>query len=352
MRVLITGGAGFVGSNLALGLRRHHDWHIVCLDNLKRRGSELALKRLAAGGVEFIHGDVRNPADLETVSRFDFLIECSAEPSVRAGYDGAARQVVETNLNGTFNCLELARGHGAGMVFISTSRVYSIAALRMLPLVRAGARLDLPPDESGEGWSHQSITENFSTAGSRSLYGTTKLASELLVEEYRAMYAMPAVINRCGVITGPWQMGKVDQGFLVLWAARHLYGGALGYSGFGGDGLQVRDLLHVEDLGDLVRYQMNHLGAVDGRTFNVGGGVANSISLRELTALCEARTDRRLSLTSEPATRPDDIPYYVSNNHSVTNATGWTPKHNVEQTLDDVVNWLADNRNELVPILR
>jgi CDP-paratose 2-epimerase len=351
MRLLITGGAGFVGSNLALALRRHHDWRIVCLDNLKRRGSELGLKRLAAGGVEFVHGDVRDPADLETVSPFDFLIECSAEPSVRAGYDGAARQVVETNLNGTFNCLESARRHGAAILFISTSRVYSIAALRALPLVRNGSRLALPHDESGAGWSCQSISESFSTAGSRSLYGTTKLASELLVEEYQAMYAMPAVINRCGVITGPWQMGKIDQGFLVLWAARHLYGGALGYCGFGGDGLQVRDLLHVEDLSDLVRYQINHLDSLNGRTFNVGGGVANSISLRELTALCEARTGRRLSLTSDPATRPDDIPYYVSNNHAVTEATGWKPKQTADQILDDVVNWLADNRNELVPIL-
>ena len=109
MRVLVTGGAGFVGANLALMLRRDHEWPVVALDNLKRRGSELALRRLAKGGVSFVHGDVRIPSDLEVAGPVDLIIECSAEPSVHAGGDGDGRYVVETNLVGTLNCLELAR---------------------------------------------------------------------------------------------------------------------------------------------------------------------------------------------------------------------------------------------------
>src|SRR5271166_5938463 len=135
MRILITGGGGFVGSSIALMLRRAHEWDIVAFDNLKRRGSELSLRRLTEGGVEFIHGDIRSPEDLEATGRPDLIIECSAEPSVSAGYDGNARYVVNTNLVGAFNCLEFARRHQSATIFLSTSRVYSIAALRALPLV-------------------------------------------------------------------------------------------------------------------------------------------------------------------------------------------------------------------------
>jgi CDP-paratose 2-epimerase len=352
MRVLITGGGGFVGSSIALMLRREHDWEIVAFDNLKRRGSELSLRRLAEGGVEFLHGDIRNPEDLEAAGRPDLIIECSAEPSVSAGYDGHARYVVNTNLVGAFNCLEFARRHQSATIFLSTSRVYSIAALRGLPLLASASRFGLPEDRSGIGWSSRGITEVFPTHGPRSLYGATKLASELLIEEYGAMYGLPAIVNRCGVITGPWQMGKVDQGFFVLWAARHLYGGALSYTGFEGAGTQVRDVLHIADLCALIDHQIKHLETLAGRVFNVGGGVDSSVSLRELTELCAERAGKRIAIGSNPATRPEDIPYYVTDNSMVTAQTGWTPKYTIERSLDDVFGWLSEHRSELLPILR
>ena len=352
MRVLITGGAGFVGSNIALKLRRDHDWTVVAFDNLRRRGSELALSRLARGGVSFVHGDVRNREDLDAIGAVDLIVECSAEPSVRAGYDGNATYLVNTNLIGTFNCLEFARHHHAATIFISSSRVYSIAALRALPLIRGETRFELPSDASGPGWSSRGISEAFATAGSRSLYGTTKLASELLVEEYGAMYGIPTIVNRCGVITGPWQMGKIDQGFFVLWAARHLYGGALSYTGFDGNGFQVRDLLHVDDLYALIHRQIRNVETLAGRTFNAGGGATCSVSLRELTAMCHSHIGRRLDIQSNPATRPDDIAYYVSDNASVTEQTGWSPSYASENILHEVVNWLNEYRTELEPIFR
>ncbi len=117
-RILVTGGAGFVGSTLALAFKRDFpSMEVVALDNLKRRGSELNLPRLRAGGVGFVHGDIRNIEDLDAVGEMDLLLECSAEPSVLAGYGESPLYVIQTNLNGTVNCLEIARKHKMDTVF-------------------------------------------------------------------------------------------------------------------------------------------------------------------------------------------------------------------------------------------
>lgn len=351
--ILITGGAGFVGSNLATRLKRDlPDHEVVALDNLRRRGAELTLPRLKEGGVVFRHGDIRNPEDLAEAGAFDLLIECSAEPSVHAGYDGSPAYLINTNLTGTVNCLEAARRHGADLVFLSTSRVYPIASLRSLPLERRGNRLVIADGATGPGWSATGIGTDFPLRGSRSLYGATKLASELLIEEYGALYGLRAVVNRCGVLTGPWQMGKVDQGFVVLWAARHLYGGSLAYSGFGGEGHQVRDLLHVDDLYDLVRQQIDGMDRFQGTVFNVGGGLDVSVSLAELTEACVLRAGRRIGIAANPSTQPADIPWYVTDNAAVSAATDWHPRRSVDIVLDDIFRWLTDNRAILEPVLR
>jgi CDP-paratose 2-epimerase len=352
MKILITGGAGFVGSNLALFLKRHLPNADICaLDNLKRRGSELALARLRDAGVRFAHGDVRNAADLVDVGEFNVLLECSAEPSVQAGYASSPAYVLETNLTGTIHCLEAARRHRADIIFLSTSRVYPITGLRALPLERVGRRIDLPLDASGPGWSHHGITTDFPLRGHRSLYGATKLASELLIEEYRAIYGMRAVINRCGVISGPWQMGKVDQGVIVLWAARHVFGGTLNYTGFGGEGFQVRDVLHIDDLCDAILLQLQDISRYDGGLFNVGGGHERSVSLLELTDLCRERTGRTLPIGRVSETSDADVPYYVTDNRQFTERSGWAPRRSLEQLLDDVVVWLNDQRQQLEPLL-
>jgi len=353
VKCLVTGGAGFVGSTLALLLKRDlgAGIEVVALDNLRRRGSELAIDRLREGGVEFLHGDVRSADDLAAAGRFDLLIECSAEPSVHAGYDGQTAYVLDTNLMGVARCLEAARRHDATLIFLSTSRVYSIPALRALPLERRGGRLALDASAAGPGWSARGINETFSTAGPRSLYGTSKLAAELLVEEFHAMYGLPAIVNRCGLIAGPWQMGKADQGLIAFWAARHEYGGPLAFTGFGGDGVQVRDVLHVLDLYDLIRVQMAQAGQLAGRVFNAGGGAANSLSLVELTDKCRARAARSIAIGRVPDTREFDIPWFVTDNTLVTGATGWTPSRSVDAVLDDVFAWLREHRAALESVV-
>ena len=350
--LLVTGGAGFVGSSLALGLKRSRsDARVIAFDNLKRRGSELALPRLRAGGVEFVHGDVRVASDLAAVGPVTTLLDCAAEPSVLAGVDGGGDYVVDTNLMGTVHCLEHAARHGADLVFLSTSRVYPIAGLESLALVEADTRFELADEQPLAGASARGISEDFPLQGARSLYGSTKLCSELLIEEYRASHGLRCVIDRCGVISGPWQMGKVDQGVVVLWVAKHEYEGALQYIGYGGSGKQVRDLLHVDDLLELVELQLGRLNDFDGRTLNVGGGRPVSVSLQELTGLCRAATGKTIDIGAVPDNRSQDVPVYLSDCARLEAASDWRPSRGPDVIVEDVTRWIRENREELRPIL-
>ena len=153
-KILVTGGAGFVGSNLAIALAADPDHEVLALDNLHRRGSELNLPRLAEAGVEFVKADVREPAELQRLAKIDAIVECSAEPSVMSGVEGDTSYLVHTNLMGAYNCLELARRDGAAMVFLSTSRVYSISALEAIRLRESETRFDIDHEQAcGDDWN-------------------------------------------------------------------------------------------------------------------------------------------------------------------------------------------------------
>lgn len=352
-RLLILGGAGFVGSSLAVGLKINNpNREIVCFDNLRRRGSELNLSRLRHHGVLFVHGDIRCPTDLDvgTIGSPQVIIDCSAEPAVLAGVT-SPEYVLQTNLGGTINVLELCRRISARMLFLSTSRVYSIAAINRLNLTEQTTRYSLSPAQTEPGVSQDGISEEFSTRGSRSLYGTTKLASELLIEEYRASFGVGAIVNRCGVLTGPWQMGKVDQGVFVLWMAAHYFRKRLEYIGFGGMGKQVRDLLHVEDLLSLIEHQLGNFDALDGELFNVGGGPECSLSLLETTLLCREISGRQTEVGRSAQDRPADIALFITDNHRVTTKTGWVPKRTPRSTLQDIFDWIQQNETILGSVL-
>jgi CDP-paratose 2-epimerase len=340
-RVLITGGAGFVGHALGLGLaQRYPDWHMTALDNLKRRGAELNVPRLKRAGVSFVHGDVRSPEDLDAAAlQPDLILECSAEPSVVAGYTTPA-YVLQTNLVGTINCLELARQTGADFVFLSTSRVYPIASLKQLQVRETATRFELSAQQPLPGASAQGIAEDFPLAGARGLYGATKLASELLITEYADAYGLRTLINRCGVLSGPWQMGKVDQGVFALWMAFHYFQRPLQYIGYGGSGKQVRDFLHVADLLDLIDLQIHALDTLKGETFNVGGGAANTLSLYETTQLCQEISGRRIPITPVAQERVGDVPIFVTDARKVMAATGWQPQRDAKTMLIDIYTWI------------
>jgi CDP-paratose 2-epimerase len=343
-RVLVTGGAGFVGANLAVALAgRHPGWDLVALDNLRRRGSELNLPRLRDAGVRFVHGDVRELADLLALEPVDALLECSAEPSALAGFDDDTRYVVGSNLVGAHNCLELARRDGAQTVFLSTSRVYPFATLDRATYREEPTRFEIEPGQEIPGLSPAGVSEGFPLDGPRTLYGATKLAAELLVAEYASNFGIRTVIDRCGVIAGPWQMGKVDQGVFTYWVLGHYFRRDLRYLGYGGLGKQVRDLLHVEDLADLIEDQLVRAEHWHGRTVNVGGGRGFSLSLRETTELCAEITGNRIDVAGSDESRPGDVRVYVSDCERLHRMTSWQPRREPRRVLEDIFSWIAEN---------
>jgi CDP-paratose 2-epimerase len=350
--VLITGGAGFIGASLALELAaRHADWEVVALDNLHRRGSELNLPRLREGGVRFVHGDVREPEDLRAAGPFDALLECSAEPSAMAGVDGATGFLVRTNLLGAYHCLEAAAREQAQVVFLSTSRVYPVAALNGLAFQETGTRFELLDEQPMPGACASGVAEDFPLEGARTLYGASKLAAELLIAEYAESFGLPTVIDRCGVVAGPWQMGKVDQGVFTHWMLAFHFRRSLSYIGFGGTGKQVRDLLHVADLAELVDDQLLRPEHWSGAVVNVGGGAPVSLSLLEASRLCEEITGNHVDVAATPETRVGDVRIYVSDTRGLRRFTDWAPRRGAREILGDIHSWLRENERAVARTL-
>ena len=327
MRLLITGCSGFVGLTIARGLQEQMSGiEIAGVDNFIRPGSETNRLALAHAGIRLIYGDVRQSSDVESLPATDWVIDAAANPSVLAGVDGrtSSRQIVEHNLGGTINVLEYCRRHRAGLILLSTSRVYSIAALSSLELQTRNdafvldSGVALPPGITGEG-----LTEAFSTEPPLSLYGATKRASEQLALEYGSAFGFPVWIDRCGVLAGAGQFARPDQGifsyWIHSWAARH----PLKYIGFGG--LQVRDCLHPRDLVPLLVKQLQAAESTEKqRVFNVSGGQASATSLRQCSAWCAARFGAH-SVTDSGETRPFDVPWTVLDSRACRDRWDWTP---------------------------
>ena len=357
--IVITGGAGFAGSNIAIALKEHFtDCDVIALDNLHRKGSELNVSRLEKHGVFFVNGDVRNSQDLERAGEFDFLIECSAEPSVLAGSDGDTDYLIKTNLNGAVNCADMCRKYDAPMIFLSTSRVYPIAPLLDCEISTTETRFELMDNQRVQGLSSRGVSEEFPMNGARSLYGGTKYAAEVMLAEYSNAFSFPVIINRCGVLAGPWQFGKADQGIATFWTAAHIFGKSLKYIGFEGSGKQVRDILHIDDLIRLLIMQIeepekfevqanavsgNHLSATGG-VWNIGGGLANSVSLLELTSICREVTGNSIDIIPELEMRYADIPIYITDISKIENFCGWKPVKRVPDIIEDISRWIKEKR--------
>ena len=350
MKLLITGICGFVGSRLAIALKeRIEGVQISGVDNLSRPGSELNRSVLAEKDISFFHGDLRMRSDVEALPGSDWVIDAAANPSVLAGVDGrsSARQVAEHNLGGTLNILEYCRDRKAGLILLSTNRVYSIKDLAALPLKERGLKFVLDTAKPlPEGVGAAGVTERFPVRQPISIYGATKLSSEVMALEYAFTFSFPVWINRCGVLAGAGQFGTAEQGIFAYWLHAHAARLRLRYLGFGGRGLQVRDALHPDDLADLIQAQMRSSTNAD-PIYHAGGGLANAMSLAELTAWCDEHFGPHAPEPDGRA-RPFDIPWIVMDSSRAARDFGWKPKRSIESILDEIAaqvrsdpHWLA-----------
>jgi CDP-paratose 2-epimerase len=342
LKLLITGICGFVGSSLAECLLDRREGLSICgIDNLMRPGSESNRLRLKKLGVNFFHGDIRAASDFESLPAADWVIDAAANPSVLAGVKGdfSSRQLFEHNLASVLNVLEYCKAHKAGLLLLSTSRVYSIPALVSLPLrVNGNAfQLDdaaaLPPGVSTNG-----IGVEFSTRAPISLYGSTKLASEAVALEYGDAFGFPVWIDRCGVLAGAGQFGTPDQGIFSYWINAHLGRRPLRYIGFDGAGKQVRDVFHPRDLCALLDAQMKTNRTAGQRIYTAGGGPKSAMSLAELNAWCDARFSPHAP-QSDPRPRPYDIPWLIMDNCDAQRTFGWS----VEVSIDTLLGEIAEH---------
>ena len=346
MKILISGICGFVGSSVAHGLLdQDAAWEILGFDNFSRAGSHLNIEPLRKRGMSVVHADVRSPSDLESIPQIDWIIDAAANPSVLAGVVGptSSRQLVEHNLYGSVNLLELAKKHRAGFILLSTSRVYSVKALSEIPVeAKRDAFAPAPGGAFPRGLSAEGVAEDFSTTPPLSLYGSSKLASEYLALEYGETFGFPVWIDRCGVLAGAGQFGRVDQGIFSFWINSYLRRAPLKYIGFDGAGHQTRDCFHPRDLVSLVLKQMTAAGAEKPRIVNLGGGTTNSMSLAQLSTWCGARFGTH-EVTSDPTPRPFDLPWLVMDSRLAAKTWDWKPTIPLETILDEIARHAEAN---------
>ncbi len=353
MNLLITGICGFVGSTLACALQDQHGaggaLSIFGVDNFSRPGSELNRHELKRRGIKLFHGDLRIVSDLEGLPTFDWVIDAAANPSVLAGVDGktSSRQILDHNLASTINVLELCKRHKAGFILLSTSRVYSIPALAGLPMVEKNGALTLDVTKPVPiGVSAQGVNEDFSTVPPISLYGVSKLASEILALEYAETFNFPVWINRCGILAGAGQFGRADQGIISFWINAYFHKHPLKYIGFGGHGHQSRDALHPRDLVSLLQKQFAYQDKPETRIFNLGGGAENTFSLLQLSNWCAGKFGEH-KIDADHTPRPFDIPWMVMDSSRSKSFWNWQPETTLKEIFEEIALHAAAHKDWL-----
>jgi CDP-paratose 2-epimerase len=297
------------------------------------------------------------------------VIDCAANPSVLAGLENLSpRQsssqqspsqlLVDHNLGGTVHLLEYCKKHSAGMVLVSSSRVYSIEQLCKIPYELHDSKISIDWDkveasDAIAGLSRQGINESFSIEPPLSLYGTTKLASEWLAKEYSKAFGFRLWINRCGILAGAGQFGKADQGIIAYWMHRYLYGHPLAFIGFQATGAQVRDCMHPEDLARLIQLQIHSQASDKPTTVNVSGGIESAFSLLELHRWCKERWGINPSGLETPRTepilerieqpRPFDAPWIVLDSNLAQKTWGWSPLQNRSLIWQEIAEHAEEN---------
>jgi CDP-paratose 2-epimerase len=339
-KILITGGCGFVGSNICLNLNKSN-FKVYSLDNLTRKGSLYNLKLLNKSGIKNFKIDIFDFKKLSKLPKFDLIIDCCAEAAVEVSKNDLDK-VINTNLIGTFNILKKVKNDNSKIIFISSSRVNSISSINKI------LNKDILKNKIT---IKRKINEKFDVLKPKSIYGFTKLASEMLIEEFSYAFNVKFIINRCGVISGPLQFGKQDQGFVSLWVWSHINKKNLKYIGYGGHGHQLRDVLHIQDLINLLKIQIKKINNINNRTFTVGGSIKSFTSLKKLTELCQITTGNKINFSKSPKTSIYDIPYFITDNKVVTKIYGWKPKKNIRMIVQDIYKWMITNKKILKKFL-
>tara|TARA_A100001011_G_scaffold78405_1_gene80931 strand:- start:323 stop:1363 length:1041 start_codon:yes stop_codon:yes gene_type:complete len=346
MHILIPGGCGFIGSSIAIYLKQNiKNCVVTTIDNLSRNTSYLNEKKLKKHNIKNIKFDLSSDrysaqADLNRI-RVDFIIDCCAEPSVEISKVNP-QLVFNSNLKSTLNLLEIAKKKKSKIIYLSTSRVYSIKKINSLfNKIKYKSKL----------LKKIKINENFSVESPLSIYGFTKLSSEILIKEYSFLYNIKYIINRCGVVSGYGQFGKQDQGFLSMWLWRHLNKLKIYYQGYGGYGHQVRDILDINDLCILIKEQLSKIDKINNQTFNVGGGIKNALSLIELTNYSRSITSNNIKIKKKIKTSKYDLRYFVTDNKKVYSKYKWRVKKGLNLIIKETLKSLIQNKKSLHKIL-
>lgn len=338
-RVLVTGGAGFIGCNLAARLAAGGAT-VRVFDNLARAGVEQNLQWLQCErgvAVEFVHGDVRDAAAVvraaEGVCRIYHL---AAQVAVTSSLEDP-RSDFDTNLVGTFNVLEAARAQRQvpGIVFASTNKVYgALDDIALQALADRWQPVDPRVRERGIG---ESRPLDF-----HSPYGCSKGGADQYVRDYARCMGVPSVVLRMSCIYGPHQFGTEDQGWVAHFLLRALRGEPITLYG---DGMQVRDVLSVHDAVEAWVLAGRQMDTLSGQAFNIGGGPSNTISLLQLLEWIAELTGREPQV-ERAAWRPGDQRYYVSDTRRFEQATGWRARIPAREGVADLHAWLraADRR--------
>ena len=329
--ILITGGCGFVGTNLAIYLKKElKNFSIYSVDILKKNYSKFNLNILKKKKIVNYKIDITSKKFLDIKKKFDFIIDCSADPAVEDSRKNTIR-VFNNNLKTTLNILEKTKKDKSNIIFISSSRVY--------PIIESNKKFRLK--------SVSIFDEKTSTDGIKSIYGYTKYASELLIKEYSYIFNIKYIINRSGIITGPLQFGKVEQGLISLWLWRHLNKLKLNYIGYGGRGSQIRDVLYVDDFSLLIKKQILAFSKTNNELFCIGGGRSNAITLKQLTEKCRKITKNNFKINSVSETSKYDIPFFISSNKKIKKIYNWAPKTNINNILKFNLRWLKKDYKKI-----